>query len=49
MDREVRERHQREKEKQKAYADDRRKAEIKIVKPGNQVMIQQKKSTIKTP
>ena len=49
MGREVWERHQRGKEKQKAYADDRRKAKIEIVKPSDQVMIQQKKSTIKTP
>ena len=46
MDREVRERHQREKDKQKAYADEKRKAKVKDVKPGDQVMVQQKKSTI---
>ena len=35
IDREVRERHQSEKEKQKAYADERRKAKTKVVKPGD--------------
>ena len=49
LDREVRERHKKEKEKQKIYADHKRKASTKAVKPGDQVMIQQKKSTIKTP
>ena len=49
MDSEVREKHQREKEKQKTYADEKRKAKVKNVKPGDQVMVQQKKSTIKTP
>ena len=49
MDREVRKRHQEEKVKQKTYADEKRKAKVKVVKPGDQIMIQQKKSTIKTP
>ena len=49
MDIEDREKHQREKEKQKLYADERRKAKIKNVKLGDQVMVQPKKSTIKTP
>ena len=49
LDTEVREKHQREKEKQKSYADEKRKAKIKNVKSGDQVMVQQKKSTIKTP
>ena len=49
MDREVRERHQKEKEKQKSYADEKRKARTKVVRPGDQIMIQQRKSTTKTP
>ena len=49
MDREVRERHQKEKVKQKTYADEKRKARTKDVKPGDQIMIQQRKSTIKKP
>ena len=39
MDRGVREKHQREKEKQKAYADEKRIAMMKDVKPGDQVMV----------
>ena len=31
------------------YADEKRKAQIKVVRPGDQVMVQQKKSTVKTP
>ena len=31
------------------YADKKRKAKIKEVKPGDQVMVQQRKSTVKTP
>ena len=38
-----------EKEKQKTYADEKRKARIKAVSPGDKVMIQQKKTTTKTP
>ena len=38
-----------EKENQKAYADEKRKAKRKKVKPGDQVMVHQGKSTIKTP
>ena len=49
LDREVREKHQKEKLKQKTYADKKRKAHIKVVRPGDQVMVQQKKSTVKTP
>ena len=47
-DREVREKHKMEKENQKAYADEKRKAKRKKVKPGDQVMVHQRKSTIKT-
>ena len=43
MDREVRERHQKEKVTQKTYVDEKRKARTKTVKPGDQIMIQQKK------
>ena len=49
MDKEVRQRHQMEKEKQKTYADEKRKARTKAVRPGDKIMIQQKKSTTKTP
>ena len=49
MDKEVREKHRKEKEKQKAYADEKRRAQIKAVKPGDQVMVQQRKTTTKTP
>ena len=38
-----------EKENRKAYADEKRKAKRKKVKPGDQVMVHQRKSTIKTP
>ena len=49
LDREVREKHQKEKLKQDTYADKKRKAQIKVVRPGDRVMVQQKKSTVKTP
>ena len=49
LDTEVREKHGKEKQKQKAYADEKRKAKVKNMEPGDQVMVQQKKSTIKTP
>ena len=49
LDKEVREKHDKEKEKQKSYADTRRKATEKEVKPGDKVLVQQKKSTLKTP
>ena len=49
MDKEVRERHQKEKMKQKTYTVEKRKAKTKVVKPRDKIMIQQKKSTTKTP
>ena len=49
MDREGREKHRKKKEKQKTYADEKRKAKTKVVKTGDQIMIQQKKSTTRTP
>ena len=49
LDKEVREKHDKGKEKQKSYADTRRKATEKEVKPGDKVLVQQKKSTLKTP
>ena len=49
MDKEVRERHQKVKEKQKSYVYEKRKARTKEVKLGDQIMIQQKRSTSKTP
>ena len=45
-DRDVRKKHKMEKEKQKAYADEKRKAKRKVVRQGDQVMVQHKKSTI---
>ena len=49
MDSEVRKKL--EKQKQKTYADDKRKARIKVVGPGDKVkvMIQQRKTTTQTP
>ena len=49
MDLEVREKHQKERQKQKSYACEKRKAKIKNVKTRDHIMVQQKKSTIKTP
>ena len=49
MDTEVREKHRKEKEKQKSYADEKRKAKVKNVEPGDQMMVHQRKSTIKKP
>ena len=49
LDKEVREKHQKEKVKQKSYADQKRKPKTKEVRTGDQIMIQQKKSTTKTP
>jgi len=48
LDQEVRERHDGAKQKQKEYAD-RRRAKEKIIKVGDKVLAQQKKSTVKTP
>ena len=39
MDRGAREKHQREKDKQKAHADKKRIAKMKDMKPGDQVMV----------
>ena len=49
LDREVRSKHDDEKEKQKKYVDERRKAKEKKIEKGDQILIQQKKTTIKTP
>ena len=49
LDREVRRKHDAEKEKQKNYADKRRRAKVKDIKEGDKVHIQQKKSTVKPP
>ena len=49
MDKEVRENRERERLKQKSYANEKRKARIKEVKPGDQMMVQQRKSTVRTP
>ena len=47
LDKEVREKHEKVRQKQKSYAGEKRKAKIKEVKPGDQVMVQQRKSTVK--
>ena len=49
LDQEVRERHDGAKHKQKECADNRRRAKEKIIKVGDKVLAQQKKSTVKTP
>ena len=49
LDKEVREKHDEEKMKQKKYADQKRKAKEKEVQVGDKIMIKQKKSSVKTP
>ena len=44
-----RERHDREKLKQMEQADRRRNAKEKNIKPGDEIMIQRKKTSLKTP
>ena len=45
----MRERHDGAKQKQKEYADNRRRAKDKIIKVRDEVLVQQKKYTVKTP
>ena len=49
LDREVRSKHDAEKQKQKNYTDKKRRAKEKIISPGDEILIQQKKTTIKPP
>ena len=49
LDKEVRSKHDNEKEKQKKYVDEKRKAKEKKIEKGDQILIQQKKTSIKTP
>ena len=49
LDREVRSKHDAEKQKQKTYTDKRRRANEKKIVPGDEILIQQKKTTIKPP
>ena len=49
IDKEIREKHDREKEKQKSYADKKRRSEEKEVREGDKVLIKRKKTTIKSP
>ena len=49
VDEKTRERHDREKLKQKEQADRRRNAKEKNIKPGDEIMIQRKKTSLKTP
>ena len=48
-DRELRERHNREKEKQKMHFDKRNKTKEKQLEVGNEIMLQQQKTTIRSP
>ena len=49
VDKATRERHDREKLKQKEQADKRRHAKEKHINPGDEIMIQRKKTSLKTP
>ena len=49
VDEKTRERHDREKLKQKEQADKRRHAKEKHINPGDEIMIQRKKTSLKTP
>ena len=49
LDRNLREKATKEKEKQKRYVDKKRKVTAKEVKPGDQVLFKRNKSTIKSP
>jgi hypothetical protein len=49
LDAEVRRKHGEEKAKQKAYTDSRRRAKEKEIGPGDQVLIQRRKTTLKSP
>jgi transposase InsO family protein len=45
----VRTKHAEEKEKQKKYSDRRRRVKDKVIRPGDSVLIQRKKTTLRTP
>ena len=49
VDQAVRVKHDAEKERQKRYADKKRRAKEKQIQMGDEILIQQKKSTLKTP
>ena len=49
LDKEVRSKHDKEKEKQKKYVDEKRKAREKKIEEGDQILLQQKKTTTRTP
>ena len=49
IDREVRQEHDKKKLEQKRYADKKRNAHEKDIKQGDKVLVQQKKSSLKTP
>ena len=49
LDKEVRSKHDEEKQKQKKYVDEKRRAKEKKIQAGDQILLQQKKSTVKTP
>ena len=49
LDKEVRSKHNAEKEKQKNYSDDKRKAKEKRIVPGDKILVQQKKTSTRTP
>ena len=49
LDREVRETHEKKRRKQKEYVDVKRRAKEKKIEPGDRILVQQKKTTTKTP
>ena len=49
LDKVVRSKHDAEKERQKTYTDNKRRAKEKKIAPGDKILIQQKKTTIKPP
>ena len=48
-DKEIREKHMKEKEKQKIYYDKRNKTKEKKIKVGDEIMLQQQKTTLRSP
>ena len=48
-DKEIREKHMKEKEKQKMYYDKRNKTKEKKIKVGDEIMLQQQKTTLRSP
>ena len=49
LDRAVRVKHNTAKERQKSYADEKRRAKVKDIKAGDQTFLQQKKSSVRPP